>query len=356
MRRQWKALERELAEALLRVASSGRYILGPELEAFERELAQFVGPEHAVGVNSGTDALLLALKALGVGPGDEVIVPTFTFIATAEAVIHAGAKPVLADVDPETLNLSTETLQRALTPKTKAVIFVHLYGSTLGIEGVAELCRDKGLALLEDAAQAIGARSKLGKAGSIGRAAAFSFYPTKNLSAMGDGGAVTTSDPEAAERVRRLRDHGSQGKYNHLEPGYNSRLDAVQAAVLRVKLRHLEAWNARRREIARRYTEAFRGLLRTPPDDPGSAWHQYTVQTPQRDALAEHLKKRGIGFAIHYPRPLHLQLALSFLGYKEGDFPNAERAAREVLSLPIFPELTDGEVEEVIEGVLSFFK
>ncbi len=356
LRRQWEELGEELEGALLRVARSGRFVMGPELESFERELAQFVGARYGVGVNSGTDALILALKALGVGPGDEVVIPAFTFFATAEAPLHLGASLRLADVDPETLNLSAETLERALSPKTKAVVFVHLYGSTKGIEDVRRLCQEKGLVLIEDAAQAIGARSAEGPAGSLGHAAAFSFYPTKNLSAMGDGGAITTNDPQVARRAKRLRDHGSEGKYNHVEVGYNSRLDEIQAAVLRVKLGRLERWNARRREIARRYSETLGDFVKIPPNDPGHVYHQYTIRTPKRDALARHLKERGIGFAVHYPRPLHLQPALAHLGYKEGNFPNAERAAREVLSLPIFPELTDREVEEVIEGVVSFFK
>jgi len=357
LKRQYKALENEINEALVRVAASGNYVLGPEVKGFEDEFARYVGANHAVGVGNGTDALRMALKALNVGPGDEVITVPFTFVATAEAIAELGARPVFVDIDPRTFNMDPGLVEKAITQRTKGILPVHLYGQVANTDALGRICEAHGLFMLEDAAQAAGAARNGRKAGSIGTAAVFSFYPTKNLSAMGDGGIITTNDPALAERIRLLRVHGSAKKYEHKELGYNSRLDEMQAAVLRVKLPHLEAWNARRREIARIYDAELAGLVETPFVEPGCehTYHQYTIIAERRDELAAFLKEQGIGTAIHYPLPLHLQPSFAYLGYKPGDFPVAESMAKRVLSLPVFPELSDEEVYEVASAIKRFY-
>jgi dTDP-4-amino-4,6-dideoxygalactose transaminase len=357
LKRQYKALENEINEALVRVAASGNYVLGPEVKGFEDEFARYVGANHAVGVGNGTDALRMALKALNVGPGDEVITVPFTFVATAEAIAELGARPVFVDIDPRTFNMDPGLVEKVITQRTKGILPVHLYGQVADTDALGRICEAHGLFMLEDAAQAAGAARNGRKAGSIGTAAVFSFYPTKNLSAMGDGGIITTNDPALAERIRLLRVHGSAKKYEHKELGYNSRLDEMQAAVLRVKLPHLEAWNARRREIARIYDAELAGLVETPFVEPGCehTYHQYTIIAERRDELAAFLKEQGIGTAIHYPLPLHLQPSFAYLGYKPGDFPVAESMAKRVLSLPVFPELSDEEVHEVASAIKRFY-
>ncbi len=357
LKRQYALLEKEINAALVRVAASGNYVLGPELKAFEDDFARYVGAKHAVGVGNGTDALRMALKALGVGPGDEVITVPFTFVATAEAIAELGAKPVFVDIDPKTFNMDPGLVERAITPRTKGILPVHLYGQVADTDALGRICEAHGLFMLEDAAQAAGSSRNGKRAGSIGTSAIFSFYPTKNLSAMGDGGMITTNDDKMAERLRFLRVHGSARKYEHSELGYNSRLDEMQAAVLRLRLPHLDAWNARRREIARRYDAGLAGLVETPFVEPNCehTYHQYTIIAERRDELAAFLHERGIGNAIHYPLPLHLQPAFSYLGYRPGDFPVSENMAKRVLSLPIFPELRDEEVQEVISAIKEFY-
>jgi len=364
--RQYAAVQEEIDRAIRRVLASGRFILGPEVEAFERKIAAYCGVEHAIGVASGTDALLLSLRALGIGPGDKVIVPSFTFFATAGVVHNVGATPVFADIDPRTYNIDPEHVRELLrdarlAEEVKAIIPVHLYGQMADMDELMAIASEYDLYVIEDAAQAIGAEYKGKKAGTIGHLGCFSFFPTKNLGAYGDGGMVITDDEELAERVRMLRVHGAKPKYYHHFVGYNSRLDALQAAILRVKLAHLDSWTQARREIADRYDELLSGIdgLATPHRAPGRThiFHQYTVRVldGRRDALQEFLKDRGIGAQVYYPLPLHLQPCFRGLGYREGDLPESERASREVLSLPMFPELSEAEQEYVAQNVREFF-
>jgi len=351
--RQNSPFAREFHEILNEILSDGRFVLDGRLERFEGEFARYVGVKHALGVNSGTDALVLSLRALGVGRGDEVITTPFTFYATVEAILLVGAKPVFADIEPETFNLNPEAVADAMGGSTKVILPVHLYGQAAEVERM----RYPGVAILEDAAQAAGATRHGARVGSLGDIAAFSFYPTKNLSALGDGGAITTDDPSLADGVRRLRIHCQVGKYEHADVGYNSRLDEIQAAFLSVKLRHLDSWNDRRRAIARRYSEALEDVVITPKVLEGNehVFHQYTIRTDARDALKDFLIGRGIGVSVFYPVPLHLQKPLREFGYRRGEFPEAERASREVLSLPIYPELEDWQIDYVIESVRRFF-
>jgi dTDP-4-amino-4,6-dideoxygalactose transaminase len=345
----------ELAEAMQRVLDGGWFVLGPELEAFETEFAAWCGAAHCVGVGNGLDALTLTLRALGVGPGDEVVVPAHTFIATWLAVSQAGATPVPADVDEATCNLDPAAFERAITPRTRAVVVVHLYGCPAEMAPITEIARRRGIRVVEDAAQAHGATLRGRRAGTLGDAAAFSFYPTKNLGALGDGGAVTTADPAVAERVRLLRNYGSRVKYRHETQGVNSRLDELQAALLRVKLRHLDAANARRRVLAARYLAGLadvRGLrLPATPADADPVWHLLTVRHEQRDALQSRLTAAGVGTLIHYPVPVHLSEAYASLGHRPGSFPVSERISRTVLSLPFGPYLTDADVAALTAAV-----
>ncbi|MBI4609690.1 MAG: DegT/DnrJ/EryC1/StrS family aminotransferase [Candidatus Rokubacteria bacterium] len=351
--RQHLALRAELLDAVERVLGSAQFILGPELEALERELAALCGVRHAVGVASGTDALALALRALGIGPGDEVVTAAFSFVASATTVLHVGATPVFVDIDLDTYALDPELVERALTPRTKAVIAVHLYGHPAPMDRLARLARDRSLAVVEDAAQAIGAAYAGRPVGSWGDAACFSFYPTKNLGACGDAGMLVTDREDLAERVRRLRNHGAREKYHHLELGWSSRLDELQAALLRVKLRHLPEWIEARRRLAARYTALLSGLpLALPLERPPArhVYHHYTLRSPQRDALAKALAEQGVGTALHYPLPLPAQPVFGGRAVERG-FPYAWQASREVLSLPCFAELTDAEVEFVGKAV-----
>lgn len=366
--RQYHALEHEIEAALRRVLDSGRFILGPEVQAFEQEVAEYLGVKHAVGVASGTDALWLALKALGIGPGDGVIVPSFTFFATAGAVVNVGAMPVFADIDPQTFNLDPDDVRRVLTENRnpqihiRAIIPVHLYGQPAEMDEIMTIANEYGLYVIEDTAQAIGAEYKGRKVGTIGHLGTFSFFPTKNLGAYGDGGLVVTNDDEWAEKVRMLRAHGSKPKYYHHLVGTNSRLDALQAALLRVKLPHLPAWIEARQALAEQYAQRLAGLpdLVLPHRAQGRThvFHQYTVRVlgGKRDALQAYLTQQRIGTAIYYPLPLHLQPCFADLGYLEGDLPESERASREVLSLPMFPELTAEEVEHVSKHLAAGLK
>lgn len=353
--RQHAALREELRAAIDRVLGSGRFVLGAEGRALEGEIAALCGVRYGVGVGSGTDALRLALTALGIGPGDEVITAAFSFVASASTIVQAGATPVFVDVDPETFTLDPSGVTRAVTPRTKAVVPVHLYGHPAPMEAITAVARRQGLLVVEDAAQAIGASYAGRPVGSLGDAACLSFYPTKNLGACGDAGMVVTDREELAERIRRLRDHGSRERYHHLELGWNSRLDEMQAAILRVKLRHLPGWVERRRWIAGRYGELLAGLpVVLPREHPPArhAYHLYTLRSPARDALAKALADLGVGAALHYPLPLPGQpLFRSSLSSPDADCPRAWQASREVLSLPCFPELTEAEIDAVGQAV-----
>ncbi len=348
---EYRELASEIDAALRRVLVSGRYILGPEGAALEREIAAYVGATHAVGVASGTDALHLALRAAGIGPGDEVIVPAFTFIATAEAVSYTGARPVFADIDAGTFCIDARALESRLTPRTRALIAVHLYGQCAAMDEISRICVQRDLVLIEDCAQALGADYGGRRAGSWGDFGCFSFYPTKNLSAAGDAGMLSAREARHAEHLRMLRHHGSRQSYLHEVLGWNSRLDELQAALLRVKLAHLERFNAARAAIARRYRELLAGTPLVLPGEHGRGrhvWHQFTVRSPRRDALREALQKAGIASAIYYPVPLHRQpvYAADCAGL---ELPATEEAARTVLSLPIFPQLDEARVGRVCE-------
>lgn len=341
----------ELEEAFRRVMRSGQYILGPEVEALEREAAAYLGVKHAIGVNSGTDALFIALRALGVGPGDEVITTPFTFFATAEAISLVGATPVFVDIDPRTFNLNPKLIDPALTPRTKAILPVHLYGLPAEMDPILEIARAHGLKVLEDCAQAFGATYKGRKVGTLGDAGAFSFFPTKNLGGYGDGGLIATNDDGVAELARMLRAHGSRRKYHNEMVGYNSRLDALQAAFLRVKLRHVDAFNARRREVAASYHQFLQGVpgLVLPPLVEGHVFHQYTVRILEgRDRVAEALAREGVGTMVYYPVPLHRLPVYAHMG---AALPEAERAAREVLSLPMGPFLSEEDLLRVADAL-----
>jgi dTDP-4-amino-4,6-dideoxygalactose transaminase len=351
--RQHAALRDELLAAAGRVLAGSQFILGPEVRALEAELAAASGARHGIGVNSGTDALLLALRAVGVGPGDEVITPAFSFVASASTAAMIGAVPVFADIDPETLNIDPARLEAAITPRTRAVVPVHLYGQPAAMDAIEGIARRRGVAVVADAAQAVGAAYGGRPVAAWGDASCLSFYPTKNLGACGDGGMVLTSRDDIAERVRLLRDHGAPRKYMHLELGYSSRLDELQAALLRVKLRHLPAWTEARRRLAERYADGLRGLgLALPEERPPArhVYHQYVVRTPKRAALAAALGDLGVGTSIHYPTTLPSQPLFSRAD-AERDFPHAAGAAAEVLGLPCFPELTDREVDTVVDSV-----
>ena len=358
LKAQYLSVKSEIDEAIQRVINSSRFILGEEVEAFEQEFAAFCGANHCVGVASGTASLHLALLACGIEPGDDVITTPFTFIATAEAISHAGAKPVFVDIDHRSYNIEPTKIEAAITERTKAIIPVHLYGQPADMDQITELARRYELKVVEDAAQAHGAEYKGRRVGTSGDVACFSFYPGKNLGAYGDGGAVVTNDAKIAERVRMLRDHGRRMKYEHLEIGYGERLDALQAAILRVKLRRLDEWNEQRRQKCEVYRQLLKDLDLTLPtelDQVKSVYHLFVVRVAQRDELQEYLRSKRISVGIHYPIPLHLQPAFAHLGYSKGDFPVAETATREVLSLPIYPELTQEQVELVATAVRGFF-
>jgi dTDP-4-amino-4,6-dideoxygalactose transaminase len=352
---QQQEVSADVVPEVVRALDMGAFIGGPHVTAFEEEYAEFIGVRTCIGVANGTDALELALRAVGVGPGGEVILPANTFVATAEAVVRAGARPVLVDVDPVTLLIDTNKVGRAVGPRTQAIVPVHLFGQTAPVEALVPLAAHRGLALVEDAAQAQGARRYGRSAGSLGHIAGTSFYPGKNLGAAGDAGAVTTNDPILADMVRLLAAHGSVVKYVHEIVGFNSRLDALQAIVLRAKLQRLAEWNARRRAAARLYGELLEGTpgIRTPKSQPGNedVWHLYVIRAEQRDRVQAALAAAGIGCGIHYPTPVHLTDAFAYLGYHLGDFPVAEEAATQLLSLPMFPHITPEQQELVAEVV-----
>ena len=355
---QYHPLRDELLAAMTRVADSQRFIGGPEVDAFEREIAADLGVAHAIGLTSGTDALLVALMALGIGPGDEVITPVFSFFATAGCVSRLGAVPRFVDIDAATFNLDPAAVAAAISPRTKAIIPVHLYGQCADMDPILEMARQCGLAVIEDAAQAIGATYKERPAGAMGSAGCFSFFPSKNLGAFGDAGLLTTNDDRLAHEVRLLRNHGAEPKYLHKRIGGNFRLDAMQAAVLRVKRPHLAAWTAGRRRNADRYDRLFSesGAGVVVPARARECRHifnQYVIRVANRDAVRAALDERGIGSEVYYPVPFHLQECFAPLGYRRGDFPRAEAAANEVLALPIYAELTEAQQREVVAAVVA---
>ena len=365
LKAQHATLRGEVLAAVTEVLDSQVFILGPVVQAFEAACADYCAVPHALGVSSGTDALLLALMALDIGPGDEVVTSPFSFFATAGCVHRVGAKPVFADIDPATFNLDVAKAAERVTPRTKALMPVHLFGRCADLDAVEALARDRGLAVVEDAAQAIGSEWKGRRAGSVGDAGCFSFFPSKNLGGAGDGGLVTCRDPALAERMACLRNHGAKPKYFHARVGGNFRLDALQAAVLQVKLRHLDDWTAARQHNAAGYRLrladlAAAGHLVLPGDPVGDRpiWNQFTLRVPggRRDALQAFLKDRDVGTEVYYPRPLHLQECFAYLGHRPGDLPEAERASAEALSVPIFPELTESQVDEVCDGIRAFFR
>ena len=363
LRAQYASISADIDAAIARVVESQYFILGPEVAGLEREVASYCGVDHAIGLSSGTDALLVALMAYDVGPGDEVITTPFTFFASAGTVSRLGARPVFADIDPSSFNIDPNAVASALTTRTRAIMPVHLFGRCVELGELVNLARARGLPVIEDAAQAIGAADGAGRqAGAIATAGCFSFFPTKNLGGFGDGGMVITNDAELADRIAVLRVHGMRPKYFHEVIGGNFRLDALQAAVLRVKLPHLDAWSAARRRNAQHYHALFDeaglndGRVRLPEDVPGHIYNQFVIRVDQRDELRAHLSAAGIGTEVYYPLPLHLQDCFRALGYAPGDFPHAEAAAREVLALPIFPELTVHQLVEVVRAVAGFFE
>jgi dTDP-4-amino-4,6-dideoxygalactose transaminase len=360
LKAQWAQVGDEIKASLEDVYSTQRFIMGPKVENFENEIATYCGTEHAVGCASGSDALVLALLALGVGVGDEVIVPTFTFFASAGSVIRVGATPVFADIDQQTYNLTAAEIERLATPRTKAAMPVHLFGQVAEMDSITNVCRERGIKLVEDAAQSIGAKYKGRRVGCTGGdIAAFSFFPSKNIGAMGDGGMCVTQDAELAQRMRILRNHGAQPKYYHKLIGVNSRLDALQAAALSVKLKYLEEWHAGRRANAADYDAKLANCaaVSTPRIHPDcwSIYNQYTIREKRgrRDAVVSGLKERNIGCEIYYPVALHLQECFAYLGHRPGDLPVAEAASREVLSIPIYPELTEAQRDEVVAALIE---
>ncbi len=352
---QYRGIKEELDLKLSEILSSGHFILGPNVEALEDEIAAYIGVKHAVAVASGTDALHLALLAAGVGPGDLVITTPFTFIATAEAISYTGATPVFADVEERTFNIAPKLIEKAVTKRTKAIIPVHLFGHPARMDDILDIANTHGLAVIEDCAQGFGAHYKLARAGSFGDMGCFSFFPSKNLGCYGDGGMITTDSGRLAENVKTLRNHGSRKRYHHDVIGYNSRLDEVQAGVLRVKLKRIDAYNASRRKVARLYNEqlAHAPGITTPAELKGyfHVYHQYTILAEGRDAIVAALAREGVASAVYYPVPLHLQGCYTALGYKKGDFPVSERLAGRVLSLPMYPELPQADVELICKTI-----
>lgn len=360
---QYHGIKDEVLQAMMTVVERQGFIMGPEVAQLEAEVARLSSARHAIGCASGTDALLLPLRALDLEPGEEVITTPFTFFATAGAIHNAGGRPVFVDIDPSTFNIAPHAIEAAITPRTRGIVVVHLFGQMAAMESVLPLAERHGLALIEDAAQAIGARRKIGgewrMAGELGTVGTFSFFPSKNLGGFGDGGMIVTQDDALAERLRRLRLHGGARQYHHDEVGYNSRLDTLQAAVLLAKFPHLPGWSRARGERARRYSEAFAGHpdVCPPAVDPANEhiFHQYTVRVPRRNELQAHLRARGIGNAIYYPLALHLQPCFAHLGYQRGQLPVSEAAMDTVISLPIYPELTVEQQGTVIDAVLEFY-
>jgi dTDP-4-amino-4,6-dideoxygalactose transaminase len=362
LRAQFAEIRDEVFDAISRVLESQHFILGPEVELFEREVAEYVGAEFAIACGSGSDALLLAQMAIHIEPGDEVITSPFTFGATAGSIARLGGRPVFVDIDPETFNLDVHHLEAAISPRTRAIMPVHLFGLPSNMDVVLDLARKHRLAVIEDAAQAIGSRWKERRIGSLGTFACFSFFPSKNLGGAGDGGMITTNDAQLAKELRTLRVHGARKKYHYELVGINSRLDALQAAILRVKLRYLDKWTSARRRNATRYRELFEEyeltqqlVMPCSPENSLHVYNQYTIRAPQRDQLQSYLHEQGIATEVYYPGPLHLEPAFAYLGYRAGDLPNAEAASREALSLPIYPELLPDQQAAVVAAISRFY-
>ncbi len=354
---QFDEIAEEIRGAIDEVLQTQRFILGPVVTAFEKEIAGYCGAKHAVGVSSGTDALLVSLMALDIGPGDEVITTPHTFFSTAGSISRVGAKPVFADIDPRTFNIDPNKVEGVVSEKTKVIIPVHLFGQCADMDPILEVAREHNLKIIEDAAQAIGAQYKGRNAGTMGDLGCFSFFPSKNLGGFGDGGMVVTDNAGLAEKISMLRSHGGKPKYYHSIIGGNFRLDALQAAILRVKLRHLDEWTKKRRQNAAVYDSLFSSLrVETPYIEPYnfSIYNQYVIRVARRDELIAHLTGKGIGTEIYYPLPLHLQKCYEHLGYRRGDFPEAEKAAAESLAIPIYPELTEAQQRYVVEQIASF--
>lgn len=364
LKAQYKNIKPEINKAILRVVESGNFILGENVKGLEDEIARYVGCKYAVGCASGTDALILSLRALGIGPNDEVITSPFTFFATATSITSVGAKPVFIDIEEKTYNINPKLIEKKITKRTKAIIPVHIYGQMANMHEILKIAKKHNLCVIEDACQAIGAeqdtKSKVQKAGNIGDIGCFSFFPSKNLGGYGDGGVITTNSKDVADKIKMLRVHGSQKRYYHDVLGYNSRLDEIQAAILRVKLKYLDNWNRKRIENSKYYNKKFSKYnlpVITPyaEDYNKHIYHCYAVRVKDRTKLVEFLKGEGISTLIHYPVPLHLQKALSFLGYKVGNFPLTEQVSDEILSLPIYPELTKEHINFVVEKIANFY-
>ena len=358
LKRQYRSMKEELNSAIQDVLESQAFILGPQVKEFEDLFASYCNTNHAIGVSSGTDALLLALKSLGIGDGDEVITTPFTFFATVEAICNVGAKPVFADIDPETYNIRPDLIEKSISKRTKAIIPVHLYGQCADMDQILEIAKKNNLRVIEDSAQAVGAEYRGKKAGSMGDLGCFSFFPSKNLGGMGDGGMVTCNSEELEELIHMLRIHGGRPKNYHASLGINGRLDTIQASILIKKLGHLDDWCDKRRQKASYYTEKLKELDLVTPKVMSfnkHAFHLYVIRVKERDGLMEHLQANNIGCAVYYPVPQHLQECLADLGHKEGDMPETEMAAKETLALPVFPEITEEEQDYVIESVKDFF-
>jgi dTDP-4-amino-4,6-dideoxygalactose transaminase len=361
---QYSAIKDAVVPAMMKVVETQQFIMGPAVPQLEIEVARLSHAKHGIGCASGTDALLLPLKALNLKPGDEVITTPFTFFATAGTIHNAGGTPVFVDIQPDTFNIDPVAVKRAITPRTRAIVPVHLYGQMADMMELMAVATARGIKLIEDAAQAIGARRKMDGewrvAGELGWVTGYSFFPSKNLGAWGDGGMMVTSDDAAADRLKKLRLHGGAKQYHHDEVGTNSRLDTLQAAVLLAKLPYLAQWSAKRREHASYYTKALAELRQVKPPDVDAAnehiFHQYTLRAERRDELQAHLKKEGIGHAVYYPIPLHRQPCFAYLGYKDGSLPQAEQASREAISLPIYPELTRAQLDRVIDAIRGFYR
>ena len=367
---QFESLRGEITEAIREVVESQHFILGPVVERFEQELAEHTGADHAIGCASGTDALILALAALDLGSGDQVLTSPFSFFSSASCAYKVGARPLFADIDPHSFNLDPQCVEAAITPTTRALLPVHLFGQCADMEPLMEIAGRHGIPVVEDAAQALGATCRFGEdaeaaAGGMGRLGTYSFFPSKNLGGFGDGGMVVTSDAELADKLRVLRVHGGRQMYSHRWVGWNSRLDALQAAVLSVKLPHLDAWSRARAENADRYDRWFAesrliesGDVKTPVrvDGRSHIFNQYTLRVGRRDDLREHLRRRGVGHSVYYPTPLHLQECFSELGYREGDFPVAEQATREVISIPVYPGLDEAQQRRVVDAIVEFYR
>lgn len=358
LRIQYENIRDEILECINEILESSNYILGKNVKAFEEEVKSYLGVVDAVGVASGTDALHLAVRALDIGRGDEVITTPFTFFATVEAILYVGAKPVFVDIEEETYNIDPEKIEEKITPRTKAIIPVHIFGAPSDMIKINKIAHKYGLKVVEDAAQAFGARIGSKKVGSFGDIGCFSFYPSKNLGCFGDGGMVVTNDLKIAEKIRILRNHGSAGRYVHETVGLNSRLDEIQAGILRVKMKYIDEYNEKRRKKAALYTRFLSDGVKTPveKDNTYHVYHLYSIRSIFRDKIKETLSNHGIPSVVYYPIPMHLQKAVRFLGYKEGDFPVAESVAKEILSLPIYPELPDEEVYEISQIILRCLK